>query len=349
MAVVDLKGVHRVTVKGHVYIYAWRGPKAPRLYAEPGTAAFVAELADAQATRKTGDPSRLSGLCARYKASDDWTNLAAKTRTSWKPWLDRIQIEFGNLHLAQFDRPWIKKEIRDWRDKFKATPRSADMALQVFSRLMKFAVDEGKLSLNIVTQIPRIYRNDRSDVIWTDDDLTELEKHASPEIMRAARLAIYTGLRQADVLRLSWAHVSQNAVEVRTAKTGATALIPMHGALRALLAGIPKLSPVILTSSDGVPWKTGFGSSWQKAIQKAKIDKHFHDLRGTAATKLYLADLSIREIAGIMAWSENQVEGIINRYVKRDELLKDRIRRMDEAEARTKAVKPGVKPGSTEG
>ena len=37
-------------------------------------------------------------------------------------------------------------------------------------------------------------------------------------------------------------------------------------------------------------------------------DLHFHDLRGTAATKFYIAGLSIRVIAEILAWSEDQVE-----------------------------------------
>ena len=44
---------------------------------------------------------------------------------------------------------------------------------------------------------------------------------------------------------------------------------------------------------------------------------HFHDLRGTAAFKFYTAGLSIRVIAEILAWSEDQVERIIRRYVGR--------------------------------
>jgi hypothetical protein len=50
-----------------------------------------------------------------------------------------------------------------------------------------------------------------------------------------------------------------------------------------------------------------------------------------------------------MAWSEASVEAILDRYVKRDELLKDRIRRMAAAaenEAKTKTVKPPVKPAT---
>jgi len=58
---------------------------------------------------------------------------------------------------------------------------------------------------------------------------------------------------------------------------------------------------------------------------------HFHDLRGTAATNFYRAGLTTREIAEIMAWSEELVERLIDRYVKRDVKLADRIRRMERA------------------
>ncbi|WP_413462235.1 tyrosine-type recombinase/integrase [Brevundimonas phoenicis] len=46
---------------------------------------------------------------------------------------------------------------------------------------------------------------------------------------------------------------------------------------------------------------------------------HFHDLRGTAATRFYRAELTPREIADVMGWCEVRVERLIDRYVKRDE------------------------------
>jgi hypothetical protein len=39
--------------------------------------------------------------------------------------------------------------------------------------------------------------------------------------------------------------------------------------------------------------------------------------RGSFATKAYLAHFSIREIAELLAWSEDKVERIINRYRSR--------------------------------
>lgn len=44
-----------------------------------------------------------------------------------------------------------------------------------------------------------------------------------------------------------------------------------------------------------------------------------------------LGVFSTREIAELLAWSEDRVERIIDRYVRKDALLRDRIRRMDEA------------------
>ncbi len=58
---------------------------------------------------------------------------------------------------------------------------------------------------------------------------------------------------------------------------------------------------------------------------------HFHDLRGTGATRFYNAGFFEREIAEIMAWEEASVARIIRRYVGRKAAIKERIRNLDEA------------------
>lgn len=337
MVKVDLKTVYKVTAKGRTYYCAWKGKGAPRLLSEPGSADFVDELHAALATRKMGDQTKVSGLCARYRASDEYKGLADTTKRNWTRWLDRIQTHFGLLSIRQFDRPQIRLDIRRWRDNFKDTPRSADCGLQVLSRLMSFAVAEGLISANPVTGIPHIYRVDRSELIWTDDDLARVFKKASPELVWAGKLAAYTGLRLGDLLKLSWSHVQPLAIEMRTSKSGGrrTALIPLYGDLAALLKEIPKRATTVLTNTRGQPWRSGFSDSWRDACGRAEIgDLHFHDLRGTAATRMFVAGLTVREIAEILAWSEDRVERLIDRYVKRDELLRDRIRRLDDPRAK---------------
>jgi integrase len=113
------------------------------------------------------------------------------------------------------------------------------------------------------------------------------------------------------------------------------AIIPLYDGLRDVLARIPKHSTIILTNQRRRPWKpNGFGTAFNRAKIGASIndrDLHFHDLRGTAATRFYIAGLSIRVIAEILAWSEDQVERIIRRYVARAAATKEAIRQLNEA------------------
>jgi transposase len=52
-------------------------------------------------------------------------------------------------------------------------------------------------------------------------------------------------------------------------------------------------------------------------------------LRGTAATKFYLAGIPLRAVAEIMGWDEATVEKIIRRYVDRAAATKNIIDMMN--------------------
>jgi integrase len=210
----------------------------------------------------------------------------------------------------------------------------------VLSRVLSYAVEDGKIAGNPCEGIKQLYTGNRSEIIWTDSDIGALKKTCSPEIANAVDLAAYTGLRLSDLLRLSWSHVGDDAITLATGKSGGRreAVIPLYDDLRKVLDRIPKRSTTILTSSKRRPWNAdGFGSSFNTAKKKAGVadkDLHFHDLRGTAATRFYIAGLSIRVIAEILAWSEDQVDRIIRRYVSRAAATKEAIRQLNKAKKR---------------
>jgi integrase len=341
MVKVELRGIAKVTAKGRTYWYAWRG--GPRLRGEPGTPEFMASYNEAIEGRRILDTGRFKSLVTLYRASTDYAKLADSTRSNWAPWLDRIADYFGELRIAQFDRPEkIRPIIRRWRNQWAAKPRTADYGMQVLSRVLSHAVDPlGKLAGNPSEGIKQLYTGDRSEIIWTEADIAALKKTCSAEIAHAVDLASRTGLRLGDLMRLSWSHVGEDAITLASGKSRGhrEAIIPLYDDLRAVLARIPKRATTILTSSKRRPWTVdGFGSSFNTAKHDAGIadkDLHFHDLRGTAATKFYIAGLSIRVIAEILAWSEDQVERIIRRYVARGAATKEAIRQLNEARRRT--------------
>jgi integrase len=333
MVMVELKGLHIVKAKGRTYYYAWRG--GPAVKGEPGTPAFHAAYNEAVANHRAPDQKKFKSAVYLYKASQDYQKLADSTRRNWSRWLDRINDHFGDLSIAQFDRPEkIRPLIIKWRAKWADKPRTADYGMQVLSRVLAYCVDPlGKVASNPCEGIRQVYSGSRAEIIWTDADIAHLKKTCSPEIAHAVDLAAHTGLRLGDLLRLSWSHVGEDAIVVKTSKTKNEAIIPLYDGLRDVLARIPRRSPVILTNSKNRPW-SGFGASYTKAKTKAwpgGIDLHFHDLRGTAATKFYLAGMSEREIGEIMGWEEESVRKIIRRYVDRHAAIKDRIRKLNEA------------------
>jgi integrase len=337
MVKVELKGVAKVTAKGRAYYYAWRG--GPRLVGEPGSPEFIRSYNQAIEDRRKPDMDRFASLVIRYRSNSDYAALADSTRRNWAPWLDRIASHFGELQIAQFDRPEkIRPVIRRWRNKYASTPRTADYGMQVLSRVLSHAVDPlGKLASNPCEGIKQLYSGDRSEIIWTDADIARIKHTCSPEIANAVDLAAHTGLRLGDLLRLSWSHIGADVIVMATGKSKGRreAVIPLYGALRNVLAGIPKRSTTILTTSRARPWtRDGFGSSFNKAkiaAGMAESDLHFHDLRGTSATRFYVAGLPERVIAEIMGWEEKHITRIIRRYVDRSAATKAIIAQLDKA------------------
>jgi integrase len=335
MAKRDVKGLHKVVSKGRVYWYAWRERGAPRLRGEYGTPEFWASFDEAVRNRRIPEPGKFRALVTQYRASGDYQKLAPSTRLQWGRWLDIIAEYFGTLSIAAFDHPKIRPIIRQWRNRYATTPRAADMGMQVLSRVCAYAVDPlGKLAGNPCEGIKGLYSADRSSIIWTDADLARIKQVCPAEVIHAIDLAVTTGLRRGDLQRLSWSHVHEYEIVIPTSKSRRRieARIPLYADLHEVLNRIPRRSTTVLTNSFGRPWTdVGLGNAFMRAKTKAGIgnELHFHDLRGNAATRFYVAGLDKRVIAEILGWTEDSVENTIRKYVGRDAATKAVIRLLD--------------------
>lgn len=342
MVTVDIKGLHIVTAKGKTYVYAWRGGPPIKCKEGIGTPEFFAAYNEAVSAHRIPDRKVFHSVIVRYRESPDFERLAASTKKNWRPWLDRIDEYFGTIKTRAFDRSdTAKKTIRKWRGKYAATPRTADYGLQVLSRVLAYAVDPlGELGSNPCEGLKQIYSNSRAEIIWTDEDIAKIKVHASKEVGWAIDLAAHTGLRAGDLVKLKWSQVGEHAIIIRTGKSRGRkeAIVPLYSSLRTLLGTIPRYPDVatILTSSNKRAWhKDGLGGRFVEAKGKAwpkGTELNFNDLRGTAATKFYIAGFSIREIAEMMGWEEESVDKIIRRYVSLTAALKDRIQRLEKDE-----------------
>ena len=321
------------------YVYSWRGgPQVavivggnkPRLTADMMRA--ITKAHDEHAKR--GEDATIRGMITSYRASPEWTRLAKSTRTTWDMWLDRIETKFGKAKLAVFDDRRIRGDIIDWRDQWADKPRSADMAIQVLSRLLSWGENRGRLLKNHALGIGQLYEADRSDIIWTAEDFARFNAKASIEVQEGVELAACTGLRRGDLVVVPWSAVGEHAIVWQTAKSRGRAriIIPLLPETRALLERIKArhaaemeqrkpekrkaLPETILSNSFWQPWTPmGFGSRFNDAKRESGLTLHLHDVRGTFATRCMIAGLTDQEIADIVGWSTKDVAAIRIKYV----------------------------------
>jgi len=296
---------------------------------------------DVQDIRPAPSIAYIEGLVRGFLKSPEFEKLKARTQSDYRHYLEDFRTEFGDWRTALFEDPRTAQDLADWRDSAPGS-RTGDLRISIVSRLFSWARSRGITTARPTDALERIYSADRSERIWTDAELKTLLSHCQPTLGWAVRLAVNTGLRQGDLIALPWSATTDISIRWRTSKRGKDAIIPITPPLRELLAGIPKRSPVILTSSTGRAWTSdGLRSSFTRARADAGIEGlTWHDFRGTAVTQLAKTRLTTRDIARIIGWSETRVEQIMTRYVSADALAQDMLKRM----AGERHLQTGCKP-----
>jgi integrase len=304
---VSLKGINSVRKKladgtYKTYWYAWKS--GPPLRGEPGSPEFHASYQEAVARKATPPRGKLLSILQAYQDSEDFRGLAGSTRRSYVALIKRIEKAFGDFPLAAVTDRRSRGVFLAWRDRLavNAGRRQADYAWSVLARIFSWGFNRGIVLDNPCRAGGRLYRGgSRAENIWAVDDEATFLERAPKHLHLPLMLALWTGQRQGDLLRLPWSAYNGTHIRLRQSKSGVRVVIPVGAPLKAALDAAPKRSTMILTNSDGKPWTSdGFRTSWGKACKAAGIvGVTFHDLRGTAVTRLALAGCTEAEIATI--------------------------------------------------
>jgi integrase len=326
---IRLRGINSYTAKladgtTRTYWYAWKG--GPRLQGEPGTPEFIASYNQAAAQKIKTLAGRLLSLLQSYQASDDFRQLRERAREDYARIIqNQIEAEFSDFPLSGLSDKRTRGIFMDWRDRLALkSRRQADYAWTVLARFLSWSKDRGHISVNPCERGGRIYRGSRAEKIWTADDEAAFLRSSPAHLHLPLLLALWTGQRQGDLLRLPWSAYDGTHIRLKQSKTGCRVVVPVGAPLKAALDTTAKRSTIILTTTDGKPWTPdGFRTSWRKACAKAGVvGVTFNDLRGTAVTRLALAECTEAEIATITGHSLRDVRSILDaHYLHRDPAL----------------------------
>jgi integrase len=339
----QLRGINCVTKRladgtRRTYWYAWKG--GPPLRGEPGTPEFVASYNEAVAKKIAPPTGVLLALLFRFQESAEFQlAISPRTRRDYIKQIKRIERAFGDFPIKALDDPRSRSVFLEWRDKLAQTSlRQADYAYGTLARILSWAHDRGLIAKNPCAKGGKLYHGTRIHKIWDDEDVARFMKAAPPYLRLAMLLAINTGQRQGDLLRLPWSAYDGKKIKVRQRKTGAYVLIPVTDELKAALDAAPRQSPIMLTNSDLKPWsESGFQSAWGKATIRAGIrGLTFHDLRGTAVVTLARAECTEVEIYSITGHKPGDVQAILTaHYLPRDaEVAGNAIAKLNRYKAR---------------
>ena len=325
---VRLKGITSRTKRladgtSRTYWYAWKG--GPRLPGKPGDPEFIGAYNEAVARKVEPKSGTLQTVLNGFQASSEWDDLAERTRRDYVRKIREIEAEFGDFPIAALADRRTRGVFLAWRDTLgKRSRRQADYTWQVLARVLSWANGRGLVAANPCEKGGRLYRGTRADKVWSVADEEAFLTVAPSHLHLPLIMALWTGQRQGDLLALVWQQYDGARIRLRQSKTGARVTIPVGGPLKSRLDMIRQREGRILLNSFGEEWSPdGFRASWRKACRAAGVlGLTFNDLRGTAVTRLALAQCTEAEIATITGHTLRDVRSILDaHYLHRDPAL----------------------------
>jgi integrase len=207
---------------------------------------------------------------------------------------------------------------------FRATPRTHNWHRTVLRGVMALAAREGlREGHNPVDDIPPMKLGKRTRIV-TDAEIAAMKAAALQQsrngeaLVQMIDLAVLTGQRISDVLKMRWQDITDEGVLVVQGKTGAKLLIEWSPALRAAVdacAGERDRIGHLLKTQSGTGYRyAGIRSAWDRACVRAGIeDLNIHDLRGRAGVDALGAEEDIRAAQKLLGHAG---EGMTRHYVE---------------------------------
>jgi len=130
----------------------------------------------------------------------------------------------------------------------------------MISTLWDFATEQLGLDLghDPANGIRRVHKVEHEHEPWPPELIERFMREAKPSLRWAVKLALYTGQRRSDLVKMKWSQFWRDDkgrywIDVCQQKTGAALSIPCHKVLRVELENMPRIADTILVGDRGAP------------------------------------------------------------------------------------------------
>jgi integrase len=334
--IVRIKGVKAVRSKGRVYYYHRK--TMFRLPGEPGSAEFMAKLRELDSPKATNHKvGALGGLIAVYKQSPEYMNLAQGSKREYGKALKYLK-PFDTVPLIAITDTRIY-ELRD-RISSKYSRSAANRVVGFLRLIFSWGMKRRHCTSNPALNVDKIRRPKDAKIVnrrYKDDELETVLNEAPNWLRVPIAIAAYTGMRESDVVRVTWRSYNGMEFEARQMKTGEPIWVKAHFHLREILDAAPRTSVNIVVGIHGRPMSANSLASrffeFISRLQSAgKIEPglSFHGLRHTCGTRLAEAGCDAATIAAVLGQLTTKMGEHYSRTARRHHLATAAIERIEE-------------------
>jgi hypothetical protein len=110
-------------------------------------------------------------------------------------------------------------------------PAAANNLLRALSSMMTWSSPRGWIGANPCIGVKKL-KGGKPYESWSWEAICLFEKEARAALWHGAALALYTGQRYSDVIKMGWSDIREGQIQVEQDKTSKKLWVPMHKALK---------------------------------------------------------------------------------------------------------------------
>lgn len=233
------------------------------------------------------DSTKLFSVVARRYIREVFPTKSVQTRKDNDKELANLLKVFAHMPIDAI-APMHVREYMDIRGQAAKVRANREKAL--FSHIFNKAREWGYTALQNPCQGVKGFKETGRSRYITDAEFDQVKAQAHFTVIDAMDLALLTGQRPADVLKLKRTDIRDGALWIIQNKTGQRLGIEITGELAAVIARINErprqaISAYLVQDENGQAMtQLALRSRFDKARTLAKVDFQFRDIRAKAAT-----------------------------------------------------------------
>lgn len=253
----------------------------------------------------TQDPP-LTDIMALYMTHAD----SLRSSSTAKHHADRI-FEYVDGMKASEAESCANKIVTGLRSKgYK--PATINRSLGALTKALWLAWKGNKIPVNYGEKIERLEENNARTVTLTLDQVKVLADKSSEAVKVAIWIAIYTGMRRGEILKLKPEHIQNDLITIPAGNTKTLKMrtVPVVKAAKPWLEHVP-----LKITFEGL--KSGFA----RARTAAKMEYvTFHDLRRSCGSLMVQAGVDIYVVSRILGHSSVEVTQKVYAHLKTEQM-----------------------------